>query len=145
MKNASKISKPGKEKSGISGADQRRHRGAPSPTGLVRLFAMPDIEHRRREARRWLDEFDVRITNPPFSAAPGERLFETVAERMAVSKALKAKLKGRTPSCSAPLIALNSKTSRAIYGSRSPNGRCARLSGRRPASRWCGPRCERRD
>jgi hypothetical protein len=91
MKNALEISKPGVEHLETSSADgrqavaQRRR----DRRELYRLFAPPDVRHRRREARRWLDEKAVRITNPRYGERrPGERLFENMAERQAVADAL---------------------------------------------------------
>jgi hypothetical protein len=63
-----------------------------------RLSAPPDVRHRRREARRWLDEEAVRITNPPVSERhPGERLFDSMAERRAVADALRSALRRDDP------------------------------------------------
>jgi hypothetical protein len=54
-----------------------------------KLFAPPDVRHRRREARRWLDEMVVRTTNPCVSEwRQGQRLFESLAERQVVADAL---------------------------------------------------------
>ena len=91
MKTASKISKPGVGRKKIPlddrvgpAAERRRHRRQ-----WYRLFAPPDVRHRRREARRWIEEMIVRSTNPRvFQRRPGERLFNTVAERQVVSDAL---------------------------------------------------------
>jgi hypothetical protein len=47
------------------------------------------VRQRRREARRWLDEMTVRTTNPRISERrPGERLFESIEERQAVSRVM---------------------------------------------------------
>ena len=47
---------------------------------FYRMFAPADVRHRRREARRWLDEKAVRITNPLYAERrPGERLFASMA------------------------------------------------------------------
>ncbi len=63
-----------------------------------RLFAPPDVRHRRREARRWLLELTVRTTNPRVcERRPGERLFDTGAERKAVGDALFEKLRTEDP------------------------------------------------
>ena len=91
MKTASKISKPGAglrkiplDKRLGAAAERRRDRRQ-----WYRLFAPPDVRHRRREARRWIEEMTVRTTNPRvFQRRPGERLFETVAERRVVADAL---------------------------------------------------------
>jgi hypothetical protein len=65
-------------------AERRRERRE-----QYRLLAPPDVRHRRREARRWLDELAVRTTNPRVcDRRPGERLFGTVTEREAVTDAL---------------------------------------------------------
>lgn len=91
MKTASKISKPGVGRNKIPlddrvgpAAERRRDRRQ-----WYRLFAPPDVRHRRREARRWIEEMIVRTTNPRvFQRRPGERLFDTVAERKVVADAL---------------------------------------------------------
>ena len=90
MKNASKISKRSsgrsrKRRDSARSRELRRERRR-----LYKLLAPPDVPHRRREARRWLDEFDVRITNPRMcERRPGERLFATIGERLAVAHALR--------------------------------------------------------
>ena len=100
MKNASAISKPGVEPREISPADRRRavaqrHR---ERREFYRLLAPPDVRHRRREARRWLDEKAVRITNPRFcERRPGERLFESMEARQAVADALYDALRRNDP------------------------------------------------
>ena len=100
MKNASEISKPGVEQLLTSPAD-RRHAVAQRRRDrreLYRLFAPPDVRRRRHEARRWLDEKAVRITNPRCSERrPGERLFESMAERQAVADALYDALRRNDP------------------------------------------------
>lgn len=91
MKTASTISKPGAGPRKIplddrvgAAAERRRERRE-----QYRLLAPPDVRHRRREARRWLDEKTVRTTNGRVcERRPGQRLFETVAERLAVADAL---------------------------------------------------------
>jgi hypothetical protein len=98
MTNASAISKPGVEPHETSEkrcavAQRRRERRK-----LYRLLAPPDVRHRRREARRWLDEHAVRITNPRFcERRPGERLFKSMAERHAVGEALYDALRRNDP------------------------------------------------
>ena len=63
-----------------------------------RILAPPDVRHRRREARRWLDEKAVRITNPRFcERRPGERLFESMEERQAVADDLYEALRQDDP------------------------------------------------
>ncbi len=63
-----------------------------------RLLAPPDVRHRRREARRWLDEKAVRLTNPRVcERRPGERLLASMAERQAVADALYAALRRNDP------------------------------------------------
>jgi hypothetical protein len=65
---------------------------------FYRLLAPPDARHRRREARRWLDEETVRITNPRFcERRPGERLFESMEARQAVADALHDALRRNDP------------------------------------------------
>ena len=89
--NASKISKPAAglrkvplDKRAGPAAKRRRDRRQ-----WYWLFAPPDVRHRRREARRWIEEMIVRTTNPRvFQRRPGERLFDTVAERKVVADAL---------------------------------------------------------
>jgi hypothetical protein len=87
MKNASAISKPGvapRETSEKRCAKLHRERRE-----FYRLLAPPDVRHRRSEARRWLDEKGVRITNPRVcDRRPGERLFASMEERQAVADAL---------------------------------------------------------
>ena len=91
MKTASKTSKPGATRRKVpldervgAAADRRRARHE-----QYRLLAPSDVRHRRREARRWLDEHAVRITNPRVcERRPGERLFGSMAERQAVADAL---------------------------------------------------------
>jgi hypothetical protein len=62
------------------------------------LLAPPNVPHRRREARRWLDELTVRITNGRVcERRPGQRLFATVAEREAVADALRDALRRKDP------------------------------------------------
>ena len=89
MKNASAISKPGvapRETSDRRRAVAQRRR---ERREFYRLLAPPDVRHRRREARRWLDELTVRITNPRFcERRPDERLFASMEERQAVADAL---------------------------------------------------------
>jgi hypothetical protein len=92
MKNGCEISNPGVEPLKTSPADRRRAAVAErrrERREQYRLLAPPDVRHRRREARRWLDEKAVRITNPRVSERrPGERLFESLEERQAVADAL---------------------------------------------------------
>ena len=91
MKAASKSSKGGVAPSGLPpdperarALERRRERRE-----WYRLFAPPDVRHRRGEARRWLDELAVRTTNGRVcERRPGQRLFDTVAERVAVADAL---------------------------------------------------------
>jgi hypothetical protein len=89
MTNASKSSKPDVEPRETSDrrravAQRRRERRE-----FYRLLAPPDVRHRRREARRWLDAKAVRITNPRFcERRPDERMFESMKERQAVADAL---------------------------------------------------------
>jgi hypothetical protein len=100
MKNASEISKPGDEQLATPSADRRRvvAERRRNRRELYRLFAPPDVRHRRREARRWLDEKAVRITNPRYAERrPDERLFESMAERQAVADALYAALRSDDP------------------------------------------------
>ena len=89
MKNASEISQPGveaRETSDRRRAVAQRHR---EWREFYRLLAPPDVRHRRGEARRWLDEKAVRITNPRFSERePGERLFRNMEERQTVADVL---------------------------------------------------------
>ena len=97
MKNAFKLSK---KRSGRStrhdnalAAEVRRERRQ-----YHKLFAPPDVPHRRREARRWLDELSVRISNPPITdRRPGERLFATIGERFEVADALRGILRKADP------------------------------------------------
>jgi hypothetical protein len=92
MKNGSEISKPGVEPLETSPADGRRAAVAErrrERREQYRLLAPPDVRHRRREARRWLDEKAVRTTNPRVcERRPGERLFESLEERQAVADAM---------------------------------------------------------
>ena len=91
MKNASAISKPGVEAPEASAADRRRAvaQRRRERREFYRILAPPDVRHRRREARRWLDEKSVHTTNPRFcERRPGERLFESMEERQAVADAL---------------------------------------------------------
>ena len=100
MKNASAISKPGVEPPETSPADRRRvvAQRRRERREFYRLLAPPDVRHRRREARRWLDEETVRITNPRFcERRPGERLFASVEERLAVADALYDVLRKEDP------------------------------------------------
>ncbi|HEV8208887.1 MAG TPA: hypothetical protein VGP77_02145, partial [Vicinamibacterales bacterium] len=65
-------------------AERHRHRRE-----WYMLFAPADVRHRRRDARRWLDELAVRTTNPRVcERRPGERLFESMAERRVVRDAM---------------------------------------------------------
>ena len=100
MTNASTISKPGAgprripldERKGAA-ADRRRTRRE-----CYRLLAPPDVRHRRREARRWIDEKSVRITNPRYSERlPGARLFNSMEERQAVADAMYDELRENDP------------------------------------------------
>ena len=90
MKTGSEISKPGVAERTTASADRRhaiseRRRARREQ---YRLLAPPDVRHRRREARRWLDEKAVRITNPRFcDRRPDERLL-SMEERQAVADAL---------------------------------------------------------
>jgi hypothetical protein len=85
MKIASKTSNPGVEQLETSSADRlrtvaerRRQRRE-----WYRLFAPTDVRRRRR------DELAVRTTNPRVcERRPGERLFESMAERRVVRDAL---------------------------------------------------------
>ena len=91
MTSASKISKPGVGRSKIPlddrvGPAARRRRDRRQ---WYKLLAPPDVRHRRREARRWLDQMVVRTTNPCVSQwRPGQRLFENLDERQVVTAAL---------------------------------------------------------
>lgn len=89
MRNVSTISKAGV---GLHETSDRRRAVAQrrrERREFYRLLAPPDVRHRRREARRWLDELAVRITNPRYSERrPDERLFANCDERWAVSVAL---------------------------------------------------------
>lgn len=90
MKSVSAISKPGVEPHETSSADRRRAvaRRRRERREFYRLLAPPDVRHRRREARRWLDEKAVRITNPRFcDRRPDEHLL-SMEERQAVADAL---------------------------------------------------------
>ena len=100
MTNASKISKPGVEPPETSTGDRRRAvaQRRRQRREWYRLFAPPDVRHRRREARRWIEETTVRTTNPCVSERrQGERLFETLEERKAVADALYDKLRKDDP------------------------------------------------
>jgi hypothetical protein len=100
MNTASEISKPRARLARIPlddrvgpAAERRRDRRQ-----WYRLFAPPDVRHRRREARRWLLELAVRTTNPRVcERRPGQRLFETCAERRAVGDASYEKLRMEDP------------------------------------------------
>lgn len=66
MKHASKSSKPTPVRR--RGADTAQASGAAEAVRRERrryckLLAPPDVRHRRKEARRWLDELTVRVTN----------------------------------------------------------------------------------
>ena len=100
MKNASAISKPGVEPPETSPADRRRAvaQRRRERREFYRVLAPPDVRHRRREARRWLDEKAVRITNPRVcERRPGERLFESMEARQAVADALYDALRRNDP------------------------------------------------
>lgn len=91
MKNASGISKPGAGQQAKVSDDRRRAvaQRRRERREFYRLLAPPDVRHRRREARRWLDEKAVRITNPRFcERRPDERMFESMKGRQAVADAL---------------------------------------------------------
>jgi hypothetical protein len=100
MTNVSKISKPRARVAKIPlddsvgpAAERRRDRRQ-----WYRLVAPPDVRHRRRDARRWLLELAVRTTNPRVrERRPGQRLFDTCAERRAVGDALYEKLRREDP------------------------------------------------
>jgi len=101
MKNGSEISNPGVEPLKTSPADKRRAAVAErrrERREQYRLLAPPDVRHRRREARRWLDEKAVRITNPRVcERRPGERLFDSLEERKAVADVLYDALRRNDP------------------------------------------------
>ena len=67
MTAASKTSKRGNERAATPLTDRRR---ATLERHRLRrqwheFFAPPDVRHRRREARCWIEETTVRMTNPP--------------------------------------------------------------------------------
>ena len=98
MKNASRTSKERigrakKRRDSARAVELRKQRRR-----QYKLLAPPDVPHRRREARRWLDEFDVRITNPRVcERRPGERLFASIGERLAVADSLRDALRKADP------------------------------------------------
>jgi len=117
MKNASAISKPGvapRETSDRQRAVAQRRR---ERREFYRLLAPPDVRHRRREARRWLDEMTVRITNPRFcERRPDERLFGSMEERQAVADALYDALRRDDPELLRAVERLRFEDSTRDYG-----------------------------
>ena len=84
---------------------------------FYRLLAPPDVRHRRREARRWLDELTVRMTNPRVcERRPGERLFKSVQERLAVADALYDVLRKEDPELLRAVERLRFEDSTREYG-----------------------------
>lgn len=89
MTNASAISKPGVALRETSDRRRAVAQRRLERREFYRLLAPPDVRHRRREARRWLDEMTVRITNPRLcERRPHEQLLGSMEERQAVSDAL---------------------------------------------------------
>jgi hypothetical protein len=90
MKTASAISKPGVEPHETSPADRRRAvaQRRRERREFYRLLAPPDVRHRKREARRWLDEKAVRITNPRFCDRRPDEPLLSMEQRQAVADAL---------------------------------------------------------
>jgi len=100
MKSASEISKPAVEQLQTSSVDRRRRAAERRQhrREWYRLFAPPDVRHRRRDARRWLDQLAVRTTNPRVCERHlGEQLFESMAERLIVRDALHDALRQDDP------------------------------------------------
>src|SRR5450432_394866 len=119
MTNASAISNHGVEPAETSQADRRRAvaQRRRERREFYRLLAPPDVRHRRREARRWLDEETVRITNPRFhERRPGERLFASVEERLAVADALYDVLRKEDPELLRAVERLRFEASTRDYG-----------------------------
>jgi hypothetical protein len=73
MTNASKSSKAGVEPHETSDRRRAVAQGRLERREFYRLLAPPDVRHRRREARRWLDVLTVMSTNPCLSERrPGD-------------------------------------------------------------------------
>lgn len=76
----------------LDAAERRRLRRR-----YYKLLAPPNVPHRRREARRWLDEEAVRTSNGRVcERRPGQRLL-TVHKKIAMSDAMRETLRRDDP------------------------------------------------